>query len=406
MPYPTAELHLIRELATRVAALAHSDEYETRRRRWRDVNALRKPDRAPVWLRPAGVWTELLPQDSLTCTDPYLRAMEYRLRQGLLKDDIGDDHLVEPFWDVPAVFDCDSQFLFGLQTQVLTERTELGGWRFQPPIQTPEDFERVTVPTFTYNPLKTSEALERAADALADTLPVRLTCGPHLHQTLGAYLDQLRGMGEMMLDLYVQPHLIHRLMAKILEACLRDLRAVEESGLLTPNNYGGMHCSDPINGDPPPGQVRLHNLWADGNSQEFDEVSPRMWEEFLLNYQKPIFQQFGLVHYGCCEDLTQKIQGVLSIPNLRIFVCSAWTDLDRVIEAVNGKYTIMWRQSAAEVTLPDSLDKVEQHLDSGLSRLQGQYYQIVLRELQTLHNHPTRLHDYARLAIEKAEKWS
>lgn len=406
MPYLPEELQLVRELAQQVAELAKSEEYETRRARWRDVNALRKPDRAPVWLRPAGVWTELLPQSSLTCTDAYLRGLEYRLRQDLIKDEIGDDHIVEAWWDVPAAFDCDSQFLFGLQTQVLTDSTNLGGWRYQPPIQTPEDFERVTVPTFTYNEQTTREALERAGEVLNDILPVRLTCGPHLHQTLGAYLDQLRGMGEMMLDLYVQPHLIHRLMAKILEACLRDLRAVEESGLLTPNSYGGMHCSDPINGDPPPGQVRLHNLWADGNSQEFDEVSPRMWEEFLLNYQKPIFQQFGLVHYGCCEDLSQKIQGILSIPNLRIFVCSAWTDLEKVIEAVDRKYTIMWRQSAAEVTLPDSLDKVPQHLDDGLRKLQGQYYQIVLRELQTVHGHERRLHDYAKLAIEKAEEWA
>lgn len=405
MSFEISELNLIRDLARRVSELAQSDEYEIRRRRWRDVNGLRKPDRAPVWLRPAGVWKELLPQESLTCSDPTLRAMEYRLRQDLIKDEIGDDHVVENWWEVPAVFECDSEFLWGVQTQVLVDSTDLGGWRFKPPLQSVEDFDKVTVPTLTYNEQRTQEAVQRAHDILGDAMPVKLTCGPRLHQTLGAYLDQLRGMGEMMLDLYVQPHLIHRLMAKILEACLRDLRTVEATGLLTPNNYGGMHCSDPINGNPAPGQVRLHNLWADGNSQEFDEVSPRMWEEFLLNYQKPIFQQFGLVHYGCCEDLTQKIQGVLSIPNLRIFVCSAWTSLEKVIEAVDKKYCIMWRQSAAEVTLPDSLEKVEEHLDEGLAKLQGQYYQIVLRELQTVHGHEGRLQEFARLAIDKAEKW-
>ena len=51
---------IIRELATRVAQIAASDENQKAKQRWRDVNALRKPDRAPVWCRPVGAWAELL----------------------------------------------------------------------------------------------------------------------------------------------------------------------------------------------------------------------------------------------------------------------------------------------------------------------------------------------------------
>jgi hypothetical protein len=406
MPTLDQQRDHVRELARRLAELAASGEYETRRRRWRDVNGLRRPDRAPVWLRPAGCWKELLPEDALQCEDPTLRAMERSLRMDLIKDEIGDDHLVEGWWPVTAAFDCDSQYAWGLRTQQLVGSTDLGGWRYEPPIKTEEDFEKVTIPTFTYNPARTQEAADRAHEVLGDLLPIRVTCGPHVGSILNCLVDQLRGLSDMMLDLYVQPQRVHRLMAKLLEGSLRDLRAIEDSGLLTPNNFGGMHCSDPINGDPPPGEVKLHNLWCDANSQEFDEVSPRQWEEFLLNYQMPIFQQFGLVHYGCCEDLTTKIQGVLRIPNLRIFVCSAWTDLSKVIAACGQKVCIMWRQSAAEVTLSDNLDKVEQHLDDGLRQLQGHYYQVVLRELQTLGGHPRRLHEWAKLAIEKAEQWA
>lgn len=400
---PQQERDLVRDLARRYAELAHSEEYERRRARWRAVNGLRQPDRAPVWMRPAGVWSELLPDSDLQCSDPHLRGVERHLRMDLIHDDLGDDHVFEPWWDVPAAFDCDSEHLWGLPTQVLAESTDRGGWRYDPPLKTPEDFDRVTLPTFTYNEQRTNQALERADDLLGDILPVRRTAGPRVHHILGAHVDQLRGLGEMMLDLYVQPQLIHRLMAKLLEGCLRELRTLEGTGLLTPNNHGGMQCNDPINGDPAPGEVRLHHLWGGSNSQEFDEVSPAQWEEFLLNYQKPLLQQFGLTWYGCCEDLTQKIQGVLSIPNLRVFVCSAWTDLDQVIAAVGQRYCIMWRQSAAEVTLSSDLQKVEQHLDEGMRKLQGHYYQVVLRELQTLGGHPRRLHEWAKLAIAKAE---
>jgi len=120
----------------------------------------------------------------------------------------------------------------------------------------------------------------------------------------------------------------------------------------------------------------------------------------------PIFQRFGLVGYGCCENLTHKINGVLSIPNLRIFVCSAWTDLDLVLERTNRAYCIMWRQKASDVVFPDDPARVRDDLMEGTRRLQGHYYQIVLRELQTLAGHPHRLHEWTRFAKEAAEKYS
>ena len=400
------DLALVRELAAQVAELAHSEEYERRRRRWRDVNGLRRPDRAPVWCRPARVWPEIIPPDSLVCEAPLCRNVEYTLRQHLWKDTVGDDSLVEPWWDVPAAFDCDTEHVWGLPTAQLVATTSLGGWRYDPPLKTEDDFERVTIPTFTYNAARTQEALERAHDLLGDLLPVRLACDSPLGAGLGTSLDQLRGMEAMLLDLALRPALIHRLMAKLLEGTLRAMRAAEATGLLTPNNYGPMTCSDPINGEPPPGEVGLHNLWVSANSQEFQEVSPVMWEEFLLNYQMPIFQQYGLVQYGCCEDLTRKIAGVLSILNLRVFVCSAWTDLDRVIEACGDRYTIMWRQKASDVTFADDLAPIRRHLEDGMRRLQGCHYQVVLREIETLAGNPRRLHDWARVATEVAEEWA
>jgi len=195
-------------------------------------------------------------------------------------------------------------------------------------------------------------------------------------------------------------------MAKLTEGVLASMRAAEATGLLTTNHHEPMYCSNPVNGDPGDGNVGLHNLWTSANSQEFEVVSPRMQEEFLLSYQKVIFQQFGAVQYGCCEDLSQKIAIVLSIPNLRVFVSSAWTDLDRVLEACGRNYTIMWRQSSAQVTLPDDLSEHTAHLHSGLKRLQGHPYQVVLRELETLRGRPERLKEWARLAIGLAEEYA
>ncbi|MBI3946792.1 MAG: hypothetical protein HY321_12790 [Armatimonadetes bacterium] len=54
----------------------------------------------------------------------------------------------------------------------------------------------------------------------------------------------------------------------------------------------------------------------------------------------PILTRFGLSRYGCCEDLTRKMDRVLTIPNPRKFVCSAWTDLEKLVNAINGRCCI------------------------------------------------------------------
>ena len=96
------ERDLVRELARRVAEIAQSAENERVKRRWRDVNALRKPDRAPVWCHPVGAWAELLPEGELVCGDPSLRNYEREFRRTLIKKEIDDDSPLESRFSVGA----------------------------------------------------------------------------------------------------------------------------------------------------------------------------------------------------------------------------------------------------------------------------------------------------------------
>ena len=404
--FPAQDVQIVRRLAARVVELARSDEYEKRRRRWRDANCRRRPDRAPVWCRPAGCWREVLPPESLECTDPFCRQVETVFRQHLYKDWVGDDHIVEPWWGAGVIFKWDQEFIWGLPTGRSLGTTEQGGFQYHHPIETPEDYEKIVVANCAYDPVATQRAAGQMQDLLGDTMPVRIIGVPPLGPHQGTYLEQLRGMMAMMEDLALRPHIVHCAMAKLTEGILRALRVAEAAGVLTPNHHEPMTCSDPLNDLPANGPAGLRHLWTSANSQEFDQISPAMQEEYLLRYQKVVFQQFGAVQYGCCENLTAKIPIILQIPNLRIFVCSFWSDLDRILEACGQNYTIMWRQSAAQVTVNATLDEHRAHMESGLKRLQGHFYQIVLRELETLNGRPNRLREWARLAIELAEKYA
>jgi len=401
---PGREVGLVRELARQVAAIAASPQNAAIQKRWRDTNALRTPDRHPVWCRPVGAWGEILPDEALDCEHPWLRGLERTFRRTLIKHDIGDDSPVDPWLPVPAVFECEPANRWGLEVRRHQPGVPGGAWLYDPPLKTEADFDRLRLPRFTLDRARTEEALERAGELLGDILPARRTCGPLLSATLCTAAAELRGLTPLLLDMADRPDLVHRLMAHLRDGVLAAMDVAEASGLLTPNNTGPMTCSDPLAPDPPDGRITFRHLWCMTNSQEFDAVSPAMWEEFLLAYQKPILERFGLCGYGCCEDLTSKVDGVLAIPNLRIFVSSAWTDLDRVVDRAGTARVIMWRQKASDVVFTDSLATIRRDLEEGMRRLAGLHVQIVLRELQTLAGHPDRLHAWTAMAKEEAAR--
>jgi hypothetical protein len=99
--------------------------------------------------------------------------------------------------------------------------------------------------------------------------------------------------------------------------------------------------------------------------------SPTIWKKLRLNYQESIFGRYGLAGSGCCENLTLKIGGVLSIPNLCIFVCSAGTCLEAVQHAVGQDYVIMWRQKASDVVFPDDVETIHHDLEEECRQLQS-----------------------------------
>ena len=77
-------------------------------------------------------------------------------------------------------------------------------------------------------------------------------------------------------------------------------------------------------------------------------MSPKFHDEFLFQYQIPIMEHFGLVHYGCCEDLTRKIDMLRQLKNLRSIAvtpaanlrkCAGQSSLNRYIQGAEGRST-------------------------------------------------------------------
>ena len=394
----------IRELARRIAELAASAENARRQKLWCDVNSLRKTERPPVICHPGwGAWNELLPRDKVVVSkDSYLANIEYGFRQSLYKWELGDDTVLQPWVAVHAVMRLEGEHFWGLPIKhIRTDRPDvsLTSWRYDPPIREERDIERIVPPRYRYDHEATQTELSRMNDLLGDILPVKQVCHiPGPGAWLHGWATELRGVEQLLIDLMDRPAWVHRLMRTLMEGFLGVMDQYERSGLLTLNNTGLMACDDLPQKDFDGKHVRLRDLWGRGESQEFQGVSPVQYEEFLLRYQKPILERFGLTFYGCCEDLTNKIDLVLSIPNLRKFVCSAWTDLGKLVDAVGNRYAIEWRQLASTVVYARDLADVQAHLEKGLTRARGCHIMIVLQELETVNRDMRRLADWAALA--------
>lgn len=397
----------IRDLARRVAEIANDPEMEKTRQRWRDTYMLRKPDRSPVWLRPDH-WCQLefTPEESLKCQDPFLRRLEWQLRAILRHHEFGDDTIVLPYWKVPAAIEFDGEYLWGVPVKRHRPETKHGAWTYDPAIKDETDMDRLRMPTWRRNETKTDRRLNQFGELLDDILPVRVSAVPPIFPGVGRNASDLVGLDGLLLNMAAKPDMIHRLMGFIRDSVLKCLDEVAAMGILTENNDEPIHFSESLKTTPTNAPVRLSDLWLRTESQQFQHVSPNMWKEFCLDYQIPIMQRFRYVSYGCCENLTDRIDRVLSIPNLRIFVNGPWTDLATTAEKCQDRFSIVWRQKASDVIFSSSMAPIREHLEVGMKMTQSCYRAIVLQEVVTTNGNPQRLYDWVAAAKDASERLS
>ncbi|MDP2989224.1 MAG: uroporphyrinogen decarboxylase family protein, partial [Kiritimatiellota bacterium] len=211
----SSERDMVRELASQVAAIAREPRMQAIKQRWRDVNALRKPDRAPIYCRPVDCWKEIIPPDTLFCRDPQLRRLEYQFRQILYKRLVDDDTPVEEYFEVPALFDVTPANIWGIEIRRHNPDESGGSWSYDPPLKNAADYAKLRLPVFSYNSARTQEALEQTTDILGGSMPVRVGAGISLSATLCSYAAELRGLEQIMMDMIAEPELMHRLMAHL-----------------------------------------------------------------------------------------------------------------------------------------------------------------------------------------------
>jgi len=406
MAFPQRDREVIQGLARQYAEIANSPELARRRQRWIEHNSLRS--QYPMMLIfPEGSWQELLPESGLSCTDPEARKIEWQLRHRLYTHaHFADDSVTDPVWEVGK---CIRDTGWGLEARRIDSDMATGAWHFDPVIKTPADLKRLRFPELIHDAAESQRRLTLAADLLGDTLPVRLVGQKHISYHLMAQYTRLRGLEEVMTDMYAEPDMLHAAMAFFEEGHRRLLRQYLDANLLdfnndnTYHNSGGNGFTDEL---PRPGadpaRPRPGDLWASAEAQEMALVSPEHHAEFILQYEKRLLAPFGLTGYGCCEDLTRKLDLVLTIPHIRRISISPWADVAVCAERLRGQAIFSWKPNPAHLVgsfHPAAIRDYVRHTVQ-VTRQHGCFLEIILKDTHTCEQHPERFDEWSRIARE------
>jgi hypothetical protein len=151
--------------------------------------------------------------------------------------------------------------------------------------------------------------------------------------------------------------------------------------------------------------VTRNRLWCYMAAQEFTAVSPAMHEEFLLRYQLPILKAFGLVAYGCCEDLTHKIAMLRQIPNLRRIAVSPFADAAKCAAQIGRDYVLSYRPSPADmVGYGFDRARIRGLLKRDLKACKDCHVDITLKDVETVEGDPERVRHWIALTREVIEE--
>ena len=391
---------ILRKLARQYLELARKPIQHERRELWSDLLSLRRT--RPLVLASYGMWNvwcrEVFGDPTLRCEDPLFRAHERNLRMAIFHDTIGDDFILEPWIGEEAVKDGGWGRLFGVEQGLTAKPQEGGAGAYRPALRDWSDMARLQPVRHRIDEEATSRKIAPLQDAIGDLVEIDVNRGPVYSGFLADIswnLTMLRGLEQMMLDMYETPRKLHALAAFLRDATLAAQDAAEAAGDygLTSHGIQEMPYSRELEWPRPNARGRLRkHLWCFAAAQEFALVSPAMHDEFLLQYQLPCLRRFGLVAYGCCEDLTRKVDMLRQIPNLRLIAVTPRADVRRCAEQMGADYVISWRPNPTDMVCCGFDEaKIRRILREGMDACKGLHVCIHLKDIETVEGDTSRL---------------
>lgn len=327
----------LRALAGRYAELLYSSSSAQKKKDWTALHDLHP--RRPMFLLETALMPDFIAEEDLQCEDAFLRETEKRLLHDIRHVElIGDDYVLQDYFPVPwkigyGDYGVGLQYEINPQTQAIVANH---------PLQDPQQVKQLKPRSFTVDRAATLAEKEKLANIFGDLLPVRET-GPVTHVPgLTRRLFDLIGPENIYFWPYDAPESFHAVMRYLTDDCFAFYDFLCREGLLPANNGAQMAGSGSYGFTqdlPSQGVQSTEQVWGWVESQETSTVSPEMFEEFVLPYLAEVSRKFGLVYYGCCEQLHDRWERIeRKIGNIRSVSVSPWSDVGKMHEFLGKKY--------------------------------------------------------------------
>ena len=414
------DVNIIRELAARLREISQEPQYEVKRRRWMLHDALAGDKQPLLWICPDedanGGWAELVPLNSLQTEDPDLHPLECQLRRLIYHHDhFDDDFVIEPLvrFEMPGEYtgytfaDSTQRTAWGIPIQ--GQGVSKHSYHLQNYLDDEENVEKLLAHEVDFLPdeARIQTLRTKYEEAVDGQIRVDFVL-PYvvLVQSLLIELVHLRGLEELMYDLYESPEWLLRIMDHMSDSKTRLLDRLERENRLFDNRTNIYTGSGGLGylPDPPqdPGHIRLSDMWGFADAQEFTSVSPKMFEEFALPYQAQGLKKFGMACYGCCEPLDQKYDMIFKhLPNIRRLSVSPWANIDLAAEQIQDRAIYSWKPSPSLVTMTFDEDTLRGQLRHLRQATGGKCFtEVILKDIRTC-GAPGSLERYAKLFREE-----
>ncbi|MEN6355877.1 MAG: hypothetical protein ABFD83_02200 [Armatimonadota bacterium] len=401
---------ILRDLAKRVADIAGLPIMAQRRESWKKHHGLQRV-RPMLLVFPERSWIELVPEESLTCRDEAARGYERSLRQKIYyHENIFDDTVIEQTFIVPKAI---SNTGWGLESQWTASDSAAGAGTFKPVIESQEDLKKLKFPKVIHDEAESMRRLQEAQDLFGDILDVRLKGIRTVSFHMMNIYTHLRGLERVMMDMYEEPEMLHEAMSFLEQGYHKLIDQYVDMNLLSLNDDdawiypGGNGYSGEL---PPAGYDPAHilprDMWATAEAQELTIVSPEMTYEFAIQYEKRLLERFGISVYGCCEDITRKLNYVFEIANLRQVNISPFADVDKCAENFRKDIIFSWKPHPSALVGDFDEKYIRENIRHALDVTKNLVMEIVLKDTHTCENHPERFTRWTRIAREVIEEYS
>jgi len=404
---------VLRRLAAQYMELAALPIQDERRCQWSDHFSL-KPARPPV-MASFGMWNKWCPgvfgDPFMECENPELREYERFIKMAIFQHEIGDDTILEPWLTVAASTGDGWGGLWGILSKQIPPETPDGAWKYDPALAEYEDAAKLEVPHHFIDEADTQRRIEMLSEAVGDTIPINISRAPRclgFANDIITILCFLRGLEQVMTDMYENPEWLHGVLAFMRDGVLTNQSEAEAAGdlsLTCHSNQAMTYCDELEWPAANSGPRKLNQLWEFCAAQEMTLVSPAQHNEFVLQYQLPIMSRFGLVHYGCCEDLTRKIDILRQIPNLRSIAVTPSADVFKCAEQIQDKYVYSWRPNPTDmVCAAFEPDRIASTIRQTIEATRNCHLHNHLKDVETLCGDTDRLRKWTQIVKTELDK--